>query len=420
VAEKKSRRGHNEGSIYRTADGTWRGAAFLGVSPEGKPIRKYVTGKTKAETLGKVKKILADHERGIPIARKDQTVAEFFDRWLEDVVRVNKRPRTYEAYESLVRVHIIPSIGRHKLNKLTAQHIQQMLTAKQDEGLAGRTLINIRAIVRAALNQAMRWDLIGRNVATLTDAPQPDEFEAKPLSPAEVTAFLKQVKDDRLAALYVVTVWLGLRQGEVFGLRWQDVDLDSEDAELRIVYQLQYRKVDSITDRQLRAMSEHDQERVKEVRDANEHHKLPFLVSVKTEKSRRALPLPAPVVNALKLHRDAQKIERALAGRHWKGDGWDLVFCSTVGTPLDSSNVTKQYKAHLETAKLGDRRFHDLRHSCGTFLASRNVHPRIAMDILGHSQIATTMNTYTHVDMAMRREALNAISDVFEEQNAAS
>ena len=210
-----------------------------------------------------------------------------------------------------------------------------------------------------------------------------------------MSKLLKAAHDDRLEAqeegrvahggrreaLWTLTVWLGLRQGEVFGLRWEDVDLVERTLTVRT--QLQYRRISTISDLELEKLSPFDRERV-------ETHR----TSLKdTEQSKRQLPLPKPVVDALTAHLKAQALEQALAGRSWQGEEWGLVFCSTIGTPLDPSNVTKQCRAILKAAGIEQRRFHDLRHSCGTFPTARNVHRRVLMQILGHSQISTTMNT---------------------------
>lgn len=139
----------------------------------------------------------------------------------------------YEAYEVIVRVHLIPSLGKRKLDTLTAQHVQSMLNAKRKDGASGRTLQNIRAILRAALNQALRWDLVSRNVVTLTDAPDLGNFEAKPIAAEDVGKLLNAASNTRLETLWTLTAWLGLRQGEVFGLRWQDVDFDGSEIRIR-------------------------------------------------------------------------------------------------------------------------------------------------------------------------------------------
>jgi integrase len=379
-------RGHNEGSIYPTKDGKWRGAVSLGWDANGKQRRKYVSGKTRAEVNKKISALLGDQQRGVPISTGTPTIREFLERWLEDVVKPNKRLGTYEAYESVVRIHLIPALGRHKIEKLTALHVQQMLNEKRQAGVSGRTLTNMRAYLRAALNQAMKWDLVPRNVAALTDPPSVEKFEAKPIPAQDVTKLLSAAQDDPLEALWVTTVWLGLRQGEAFGLQWSDVDFQNRS--IRIHQQLQR---------------------------SNRKPREARLVETKTKASRRTLPLPDPVVAALQRHRKRQLEDRLLAGQRWQGDTWNLVFCTSIGTPLDPSNVTKQYRALLERAGLERRRFHDLRHSCGTFLASRNVQPRIIMEVLGHSQISTTMNIYTHVELGSMRDAFDAIGDIFED-----
>lgn len=386
------RRGHNEGTIYQTADGGWRGAVTIGHTPEGRQQRKYFSGKTRAEVARQVAKATNDLRRGLPLTSSSPTVAEFLDMWLEDVVKVKNRPRTHESYSAIVRNHLTPGLGKVKLEKLTAAQVQKMLNTARANGARGRQLINIRGVLRAALNQAMRWDLVHRNVATLTDAPKPDDFQAKPLAAAEVSRFLKAAKGDRLEALWMATVWLGLRQGEVFGIRWTDLDLD--DGSVHIQKQIQV--------------------------TGKGETKQVALVDTKTEKSKRTLPLPPPLVKSLKHHRKEQLTEQLLAGPRWQGGEWGLVFCTTIGTPLDQSNVTKRYRELLKAAGLEIRRFHDLRHSTGTYLAANGVHPRTIMEILGHSQISTTMNTYTHVELDSMRNALDSLGDLMDADKATS
>lgn len=129
---------------------------FLGYGANGKPKRKYVSGKTRAEVNKQITELLGKQQRGIPITSKSPSVSAFLDQWLEDMVKPSKRPRIYESYEMMSRVHLKPAPGRHKLEKPTAAHAQAMLTAKKNEGASGRTLLNIHGVIRAALNQAMK------------------------------------------------------------------------------------------------------------------------------------------------------------------------------------------------------------------------------------------------------------------------
>ncbi|CAA9570870.1 MAG: hypothetical protein AVDCRST_MAG33-2515 [uncultured Thermomicrobiales bacterium] len=379
----KGRRGHNEGSIYQTKAGVWRGAVSLGYKPDGTPRRKYVSGRTRAEVNRKVTRLLSDDQRGIPVATDVPTVARFLTSWLEDVVKVERRPRTYKNCLSICNRHLIPALGRHPIDKLTAQHIQAMLSQKRTEGLKGSSIAAIRTVLRIALNQAVRWDMVSRNVAELTNPPKRETHKAKPLSPAEVSQFLDHISGHREEALYVVAVMLGLRQGEILGLSWDDVDFGK--GTLHVHRQLQWS-----ADKPRRAL----------------------LVEPKTVRSTRYLPLPSDVVDALRRHRTRQLEERLLAGPHWHPE-LDLVFCSPTGTALDATALTRRFQATLAEAGLERRRFHDLRHTTGSFLTARKVHPRHVMEIMGHSQIATTMNTYAHVELDSLRDALAHVSEFY-------
>jgi integrase len=143
------------------------------------------------------------------------------------------------------------------------------------------------------------------------------------------------------------------------------------------------------------------------------------LVEPKTERAKRTIPIPAQVVSDLKRHQRRQLEDRVLAGSRWQGGQWNLVFASTIGTPLDYANLMKDYRALLERAGLESRRYHDLRHSCASFLVAQGVPPRVVMEILGHSQIGTTMNTYSHVDLDTLRAATDRMETLFAGRDAA-
>ena len=194
---------------------------------------------------------------------------------------------------------------------------------------------------------------------------------------------LQAIKGDRLEALYSVALTMGLRQGEALGLSWLDVDL--EMGYMRISKQLQ---------------------RI---------HGSPQLVEPKTERSRRTLAMPPMIADDLRRHHERQECERAIAGRHWVEAG--LVFTTPIGTPLDGTAVTKGFHELLDRAGLPQRRFHDLRHSCATLLLVQGVSPRVVMDLLGHSQIGLTMNTYSHVIPDLRRDAAQRMQDPLQERS---
>jgi integrase len=283
---------------------------------------------------------------------------------------------TYRGYEQLARIHLIPTLGNIRLDKLTPAAIQSFQNHMTESGKAPATVRYARAVLRVALRQAVRWGLIVRNPVDLVDGPRVARFKIQPLDLEQAQRLLTVVGGDRHEALYTVALTLGLRQGEALGLRWQDVDL--ERGRLHVEHQLQ--RLD---------------------------HRL-ALVPCKTDRSRRELALPAFTLAALSAHREGQaRMLGALPAPT------SYVFTTRTGTPLEARNVVRAWKGILDKAGLpATMRFHDLRHSAATLLIAQGVHPRTVMEILGHSQIATTMNTYGHVlpetmsDAASRMDAL--------------
>lgn len=368
----KSKRGQNEGSFYQRADGRWEALLTIPADAPGGPARRSFYGKTKAEAMSKMRESQRKVEQGLPIIPEKQKVGDFLDDWLRDVVKPSVRPSTYVSYAMLVKQHLKPGLGHHKLARLTPQQVQAHLNVKLASGLSARSVQYQRAVLRRALNQALKWDLVSRNVATLVEPPTARRFEIQPLSPSQARAFLSTVEGDRLEALYRTAIAMGLRQGEALGLQWSAIDLDAGTLTIRTALQ----RID----------------------------KVPTLVEPKTDRSRRTLPMPAKVIEALRAHRVRQLEERLFAGPRWDGS-LDLVFTTPIGTPLDPSNVTKQFHAALKRAGLPRIRFHDLRHSCASLLLAQGVPARTIMETLGHSQISLTMNTYSHVAPEMLRNA---------------
>lgn len=360
------RRGHGEGSIKQRPDGRWEARISL---PAGQ--RKSFYGKTRREVQDKLRTALRDVDAGLDLTAGRQTVGQFLDRWLADVVTPKLAPKTVSSYRDVVRVHLKPTLGQHQLAKLTPQHVQAMMSSKSGARLSPRTVAYTRSVLRIALNRALKWGLVQRNAAALTDAPRSVRAERRPLTPEQARAFLAAAEVDRLEGLYRVALALGLRLGEALGLSWTDVDLDT--GSLRVRYALQ--RIDG---------------------------KL-TLKEPKTEKSRRTLTMPASLASALRAHRVRQIEERLIAGSRWQDSG--LVFTNTVGGPLEPSNVLKAFKRRLAAAGLPEQRFHDLRHAAASLLLAQGVAPRVVMDILGHSQMATTMDLYSHVMPAAHEDA---------------
>lgn len=241
----------------------------------------------------------------------------------------------------------------------------------------------MHSVLRKALNHAMVRGLVSRNVAEGASLPRLDRKETKTLIPEEVKRFLKTASGDRLEALYVISVTCGLRQGELLGLRWEDVDLEAGTLKVR---------------RQLQRS-----------RDGS------GMISIPTKnKKDRVIRLCNDAIKSLKAHKERQVEQIASANGHWRDP--EVVFASTIGTPLDPSTVVdRSFKPLLKQAQLPDIRFHDLRHACATPLLSEGVPVKVVQEILGHSSVSVTMDVYSHVLPDMQERAAAVMDDLLSE-----
>lgn len=367
-----SKRANGEGSIYQRKDGRWSGSLSVG---RGK--RKHFLGTSRASVSRKLTVALKARDDGLPVIDERQTVSKFLNSWLLSKVK-STRPGTVRGYESKIRVHVIPALGAVTLVKVTPQRLQSFFNEKLARGLSPQTVHHIRAILRAALGDALKWGLVARNAAELVDPPRVPHEEIRPLAPAEAQALLDAVKGNRLEALYSVAIALGLRQGEALGLRWEDVDFDAGSLSVR--------------------------QSLQRIGGAFQ------FVEPKTARSRRTLALPVVAATALREHRRRQLEERLAAGPMWQDHA--LVFTRANGLPLHGSNVTREFQRMLERAGLRRLRFHDMRHACASLLIAQGVHPRVVMETLGHSQIGITMNLYSHVLPEAQRQAASQMDAV--------
>jgi integrase len=370
------KRGNGEGSIHRRKGGGWC-AQYTVYTANGRK-RKTLYGKTRQEVAAKLTTGLSDREDGVIFEAENLTIGEYLDRWLKDSVERNVGPRTLSNYQLQVRQHLRPALGQVKLKALSPAHIQGLYRSKLDAGLAPSSVRYIHAVLHRALKQALRWGLVPRNASESVDLPRLGKEEVEVLLPYEVRAFLDAAREDRLEALYVVAVTVGLRRGELLGLRWTDLELDGEP-KLRVGRQLQ------------------------RMRDGSGRR----FVAPKGGKGR-TIRLPARTVEALKAHRARQAQARLKAGSLYQDGG--LVFASEIGTPLEPSNIDRRsFKPLLEKAGLPDIRFHDLRHTCATVLLSQGVNPKFVQELLGHADIKLTLGTYSHFLPSMGDQTANAM-----------
>ncbi len=378
------RRGHGEGAVYKRSDGRWTAVLELGWQGDVRR-RQAFYGRTKAEALNKLAEGRARFNAGLPLGSSRQTVGEFLDSWLRDIVLPNARPNTYKAYEVKVRLHLKPGLGRQRLGRLSPQHVQAWVAAAQAARTPPGAIRYALMVLSVALGHAERQGLVARNVARLTVAPRVQAREIVPLDLAAATRFLAVVRGIRLEALYRVALALGIREGEALGLRWQDLELDERVARIRVQLQL------------------------------NPQTNTLELVELKSVKARRSINLPDFAVRTLREHRARQNTERLRAGEAWTDwQGAGLVFTNEVGMPIHAREVRRELAKLRETAKLPGLRFHDTRHTCATLLLAQGVPERVVMEILGHTNLRMTQR-YAHVLPPLRQGAADAIGDVLDQ-----
>jgi integrase len=354
----RKRRGRGEGSIFQRADGLYVSSVSLGYDGNGKRRRKTVYGQTKAEVQQKLRQLQEQAERGQLLNSPDVTLAAYLAEWLAGV-RETVQPGTYNNYESHVRLHITPRIGGTKLRALTAPLVKSFLNQMAEGGASPVLRGKVAVTLGVALSEAVEMDLLPSNPAHSVRKPKAARREMASLVPEQAAAFLDAARQDRLFALYAVALDTGARQGELYGLQWQDVDFEAGCLHVR---------------RSLREL----------------RGKL-SLGPPKTEQSRRRIDLCPYSLDALNEHR-----ARMLAEGHYRPDG--PVFCDTDGGWLRKSNVRRRsYLPTLRRAGLSGVRFHDLRHTVASLLLSDGESVKVVSERLGHANAAMTLNIYAHV-----------------------
>jgi len=362
----------------------WVAVIDIGHDEGGRRHQRWYSGfKTKRAATEKLTELLASLQSGAYVEPSKRTLAAFLREWVESI-RASVRPSTWAAYRMLAEVHVVPALGMVPLQHLTAAQLNALyadLLAKGRRdgkgGLSPRTVQYVHVTAHKALADAVRWQLIPRNVADQATPPRPQAKEPKAWSADVLRSFLAHVEGDRLYAAYLLAATTGLRRGEVLGLRWRDVDMAG--GRLAVVQTL--------------------------LQVCNEV----ALGTPKTAKGRRSVALDERTVSVLKAHRKAALEDRLILGLGTP-DTEALVFTAPDGAPVNPESFSDHFGRLVKAAGLPRIRFHDLRHTHATLALQAGVHPKVVSERLGHATVSITLDTYSHAIPAMQEEAAERVA----------
>lgn len=362
-----------KGHIRQRSKGSWTIWVDLGRDPgTGKRKQQTFTIRgSKRDAERELRTVLTRIESGAHVKPTKLTVGEYLQSWLRDYVFSNTAPSTAHGYSDIVTSHLIPELGRFPLTALRPSHIQayysRMLEGGRRDGkggLSAQTVKHHHRVLYEAIKHAVKHGLLIRNATEAVDPPRPENKEMVTLDLNDVHTLLDAAHDTPYYTLFYTALYTGLRRSELLGLRWKDINLDL--ATLSVVQTLHY------------------------VSEKGYVFKEP-----KTKRSRRLVDLSPSLAFLLRKHRANQELERKLLGRSLMPN--DLVFSYPDGAPLPPNSITKAFHKLVKSLGIPGVRLHDLRHTHATLMLRQGVHPKVVSERLGHSSVAITLDTYSHV-----------------------
>ncbi|MET7907134.1 site-specific integrase [Streptomyces avermitilis] len=379
----RKRNPNGAGSIWQRKDGRYEARVYV-PQPDGTRKRKTVYGATWEECDTKRQELVRRDRQNIPTPTRSAKLSEWLPYWLTHYVEPRRKLSTYDKYETHVRLYLVPLLGTKRLETLSVADVRLFITRMQNTHTAA-TAKEAHRVLRTALTAAVREELIARNVASLVEPPRVKQREIRPWTLEETLAYLEAARCDPLYAAFVLAVAMGLRRGELVGLRWSDVDLDS---------------------------------RVLHVRQQTQRRRGTLYDDDPKSRRSRVVPMPALCIAPLRWHRLRQRETFARTGVAWAESGY--VFATRNGRPVEPRNVYRSFTRVAADAGLRVVRLHDARHGTATLLTAAGVAPRIIMEILGHSQISITMDVYTHVVQDTQREAISHMDRLLKRRRPAA
>ncbi|WPX08230.1 tyrosine-type recombinase/integrase [Anaerocellum danielii] len=386
---KTKKRGNNEGSIYKRKDGLWCGQITIGRDENGRQKRQYFYGRTRQEVAEKIAKALNDIATGVYVDPAKLTLKDWLNTWLWEYKKQTLRPSTFQDYEGIINNHIVPSVGNYKLKDLRPEHLQALYNSKCESGLSYSTIKHIHVILHSALDQALKNGLVVRNVSEATTLPKAkDKKEIRVLSLEEQKRFIAALEGERLRPAFLLALASGVRLGELLALKWDCVNLKEGTITVK---------------RSLKRIKTYDKNLPTKTMLAFQEPK--------TASGIRTIPIPPAIVEELKEHRKRQLEEKLKAGNLYEDN--NLVFATELGTPIEPRNFLRTFYRIIKRANL-DVNFHALRHTYATRLLEANEHPKVVQELLGHKDISTTLNIYSHVMPEIKKAAAMKLNNLFE------
>ena len=389
------KRSNGEGTIFKRKDGRW--CAQYTINMNGIDKRKAVYGKTQKEVKEKLKALKSDSLTESAPHDSEYTLASWMRQWLEDYKKPAVKVTTYQGYWMIYRSHIEKSqIAEITLSQLTTAILQkfynQLWTSGRSDGKGGlspRMVRYVYILVHGALEQAVRNELLEKNANQYITIPGKEHKEIVPMSIQEVEQFLEYCKTERLYALYVLALNTGMRKGELLGLQWQDIDF--EKRQLTVIHNL--------------ALVAHNDV------DTDEPRKSELILTTpKSAKSKRVIPLNDYVINQLRSHQERQSMEKKQYQSIYVNHS--MVFCREDGTYIHPRYVLQNFQDILRKAGMQKYRFHDIRHTVASLLINSNENPKVVQELLGHSNISTTLDIYTFLDDETKRNSVSKLGSI--------
>ena len=396
-----AKRANGEGTLSRRKDKNgkttgWRAAVTVGHGADGTPDRRWISGKTQTEVQEKLRALQADVHTGMLADADNLTVKAYMERWAEHKQRDGVKPNTVQSYRDTAKRYVVPHIGKVLLDKLRPLDVEHLLTKMNKDGKSAAMCAYTLRVLKMALRQGVRWQMLPRNVAEAIRPPKVERKELQVWTPGQVATFLDTTQAHRMHAAFYLALMTGMRRGELMGLKWEDVDF--ERSRLTVRNNLVEIQGEGVPGKKRKGV-------------ATVSSRKAILSTPKTKNSRRTITLSAGTLSKLKEHRARQSVERTVAAEAWQDFGF--VFANELGVPTNPDALSGWYQKLMKKSGVTRIRFHDMRHTAASLMILRGVPPKTVSERLGHADVAFTLRTYTHLYDEQREEAAFDISDFF-------